>query len=180
MESSTKKTLCIISALFNIVTGSLYALYTLYILLSYAFQDIYYLYLNYYYSYATYVSILIIDIVFGALIVLFSSISLFEKYRYKLPLSITLLVFFGLWSISAIISRDWLGAVLSFIAIWLKIAAMAVKDTNAGKPNSQAEQVPVNNSLETKIEELKHFKELGIISEEQYEEAVKKAVSSIL
>lgn len=173
MQSSLKKTLSIISAIVNIVAGAIYVLISIYAILNCALNI----------GTPPLVSLLawIIDIIIGALIVLFASISLLEKFRYKLSLSITLLVIFGLWFISAIISGGWLGAVLSLIAIGLKVAAMVVKDTTEEKStNNQNKQVPLQSTLETKIEELKHYKELGIITDEQYEEAVKKAVSSIL
>ena len=102
-----------------------------------------------------------------------------------------ILVFFLLVSIIAESTSSLpIVALIVFIAVTaLEAVAIALKDqvpVKATEPQAQqsvaatATETPKDLSLEEKIKELKHLLELGVITQEQYEAAVDKAVKQIM
>ena len=175
MQQSSKKSLNLICSIVNIMMGALLILISIIGILNCVS-----IYCDDYrglYSTAAFVLDLVfqgIDIAIGALIILFGSLSLVEKHSNKRSFAVTLLVFFGLWFASSIILNAWLGMVLCLIAIGLNISVIVVKEPNESvNATAPKKSFSGQNSLESKIAELKHYKEIGIITEEQYEEAVK-------
>lgn len=71
--------------------------------------------------------------------------------------------------------------ILSFIAvIVLESIAMSMKDVKDFNPINQEIAVSANIAIGQKIAELKHLKELGVIDEEQYKNAVEKNIKDIM
>ena len=72
-----------------------------------------------------------------------------------------------------------IGLLIFATIIVLESIAMSMKDFR--QDNEIAKELAVSNStIESKIAELKHLKELGVIDEEQYKNAVEKNIKDIM
>ena len=74
-----------------------------------------------------------------------------------------------------------LGFIIFLIVIVLESIALSMSDYSC-KENVYKENAFINygSSLESKIAQLKHLKELGVIDEEQYKNAVEKNIKELL
>lgn len=91
------------------------------------------------------------------------------KYKWRTGVSITFIVFGGLSLLTGIISGESIIIVPVAIFLGIVIASLCVKD-NPQKVEEKAGDDDVKN----KIEELKKLKDLGVITEEQYDASAKK------
>ncbi len=76
-------------------------------------------------------------------------------------------------------STKVIGLLIFATIIVLESIAMSMKDFR--QDNETAKELAVSNStIEAKIAELKHLKELGVIDEEQYKNAVEKNIKDLM
>ncbi len=73
-----------------------------------------------------------------------------------------------------------IGLLIFTTIIVLESIAMSMKDFNEKIQATKETTVSANLSIEQKISELKHLKELGVINDEQYKNAVDKNVRDII
>ena len=86
--------------------------------------------------------------------------------------------------IGQIQSSSTAGGIIAFLifatVIVLESIAMGMKDVIVEKQVKHNDAITTNLSIEQKIAELKHLKELGVIDEEQYKNAVEKIIKAIM
>jgi len=70
---------------------------------------------------------------------------------------------------------------MNFISVGLIIAVLCLKDFETPRLNSNSDELSVvamqPNSIESKVAELKHLKELGVIEDEAYNKAIDKIIN---
>ena len=113
-----------------------------------------------------------------------------QEYSFK-KLRISFFVFACIIEFILLIGFFTSGAdafsIISFI-IWLAIivieaCVLAIKNTNQtiGEYSYQnAKKQPINQTFEAKIDQLKYLFNLGVITEEQYQNAVKKVTQDFI
>ena len=95
----------------------------------------------------------------------------------------SILTLFFLIGTSAGLTEEGAGilGLLIFVAvISLESVAMSMKDIKEERSAKKEVAITTNLSIEQKIAELKHLKELGVIDEEQYKKAVEKIIKGIM
>lgn len=90
------------------------------------------------------------------------------NYKWRTGVSITFLVFGALSLLSGIISNESIIIVPMIVFIGMIIVSLCIKD------NPQKVEQKGTDDVKSKIEELKKLKDLGVITEEQYEVSSKK------
>lgn len=112
-----------------------------------------------------------------------------EGFKSRKKLRVTFLVISCVLAFFLLISGRRSYTILALLifapVIVLESVAMSKKDIKEQLPNSlyqvKSEVAPTTDlKIEQKLAELKHLKELGVINEEQYEEAVQKNIKQIM
>lgn len=122
------------------------------------------------------ITILLVVFCIGTIII--SAITLAKGNKSKaLGLKITVIVLVGIITILEFIGGGYVYGILCLIPIGFEIASICVKDTsnstNGNAPQTQTVDAQANqNSVEGRINELKHLREIKAITEEQYEVAI--------
>lgn len=185
MKNSTKKTMSVLSSIGAIILGNLQII-----------SSIYYMALISESPYSSFIVFYFIDFVLGVMLLIFACMTFTEKGRFNLPLSITILTILALLLVSQIYNMiknftdvQIVGLLIISFSLIVKILEMCIKDSNFTKnQNSQLSINDYNDSISTyennltvdqKIKELKHLKDLGILESEQYEKALKKIIDDV-
>ena len=196
MENSTKKTLSIISAIASIILGALEFIAAIANIS--ALDEL----RDYGYDVDVYEFLYVIDLVMGILLIVFASMTLSQKNRYRKGYSVTILVFLSIilfaqfYSMATSFSGlQIVGLLLILLAFITKIVEMTIKsgqteteqETKADfngfydyqEPTShptEAKPTSTSQTIGDKCLEIKHLKDLGIIDEEQYQKAINKVL----
>ncbi len=140
----------------------------------------------------------ILDICLGVVFVMLGAkgckkpIKVNDVYPSTKKLDATMIVFFSIMIVlglfSFVLSSASVFLIISFIlalgGLGIKIAAMCLKNSvddnvvEVGTPTLKREKA-VSNSIEEKIAELKHLKELCVITDEQYDLAVEGIIKNV-
>ena len=198
MENPTKKTMSIISAVASIVLGALEIIAAIANIS--ALNEL----KDYGYDVGGYEFFYLIDLIIGVVLILFASMTLSQKNRYNKKYSVTIIVFLSILLFAQFYSMatsfnglQVIGLLLILLAFITKIIEMSIKiNQTENKEEVKSEidgicvnQEPVSPTIDVKSTstsqtigdkclELKHLKDLGVINEEQYKEALSKIIEN--
>lgn len=113
----------------------------------------------------------------GTIIV--ASIALKYGANGPLGLKIATIILIGIVAIMEFIGEGIVYGILCLIPIGLEITAIVLKDECAYPEDWEYENRPAVSTTDKKIAELKHLKEIGAITEEQYASAIDSIVDSL-
>ncbi len=108
----------------------------------------------------------------------------YNKKRIRIAFIVFSSILAFILLIGQIQSSSTAGGIIPFLifatVIVLESVSMGMKDVKVENQARKEVAVTTNLSIEQKIAELKHLKELGVIDEEQYKNAVEKNIKEIL
>lgn len=108
----------------------------------------------------------------------------YNKKRIRIAFIVFSSILAFILLIGQIQSSSTAGGIITFLifatVIVLESVSMGMKDVKVENQARKEVAVTTNLSIEQKIAELKHLKELGVIDEEQYKNAVEKNIKELL
>lgn len=123
------------------------------------------------------IAYLSIIVLLGVSLVIISSLCVSIKNKTKLGLRITMLSLLSFSSIMEFIAGNIVYGLLLLLPIALEIASVYIKSET---DNIEKKALKTNQStIDAKIAELKHLKDIYVLTDEQYEASIQRLISSI-